>query len=254
MTKIAGIINYTPDSFFDGGDIATPQQALDAYDEILEYGGSLVDIGAESTRPGATPLSDDEEWQRIEPALRLLSGRQAVSLDTYHPATARKALSYLRSFIVNDVTGLRDPAMQEFVAENELDCIVSHFPDAEDIQAAHFFKPTDSVEQVVDELLTRRDDLVLRGIHRSRIWLDPGIGFGKSSRELNFELLEFPKYAPDHQVMIGASHKKFLGENRLEIAVNLEAAKIAIDAGAAWLRVHRKDIPHYLPLITNSHT
>lgn len=237
MVKLVGILNITPDSFSDGGLFVDPKTALRQAEKLFADGASLVDVGAESTRPGATPLTDDEEWARLSPVLPKLIKRFSgkISLDTYHPMTAHKALD-LGEVIINDVTGLTNPAMVGVIAERQAPCIISHLPTTE-VQAAHSGELVNDIEVVRDDLYGRASILLAEGLDKEQIILDPGIGFGKTP-ELNRQLLEFARYMPDFQVMIGYSRKRFLGEHRMELEPNLEAGKVAIAGGAAYLRVH----------------
>ena len=214
-----------------------PAVALRHASQLFKDGASLVDVGAESTRPHATPLSDDEEWARLEPVLGPLLAKYPgkISLDSYHPATVRRALA-LGPVIVNDVTGFSNPDMLAVVRDLHPRVIISHLPGT-DIQAAHQTAPVTRIEQVRDELLAKARQLEMLGLPREHIILDPGIGFGKSM-ELNKQLLAFAEQVPGYQVMIGYSRKRFLGEHRMELAPNLEAAHVAIAHGAAYLRVH----------------
>lgn len=237
MVQLVGILNITPDSFSDGGQFNTPDTALKRAQQLFDEGASIVDVGAESTRPGAVPLSSDEEWARLEPVLPVLMqqfpGR--ISLDTHHPITAHKALLF-GQVTINDVTGLTNPAMIGVISEFQANCIVSHLQGS-DIQAAHNGELLDDIQVIVDDLHARASILRAEGLNIEQIILDPGIGFGKTP-ELNHQLLEFARYMPEYQVMIGYSRKRFLGENRMELAPNLEAGRVAIAAGAAYLRVH----------------
>jgi dihydropteroate synthase len=237
MTQLVGILNITPDSFSDGDLFLDPEQAIKHAEEMFSDGAALVDVGAESTRPGAIPISSREELHRLGPALdwfsALYPGR--LSLDTYHPQTADKALS-VRDFIINDVTGMTNPAMVEVVVKHQARCIIGHLPGT-DIQVIHQAKPIDSLQQVVDDLLAKADLLQTKGLNHAKIILDPGIGFGKTD-ELNWKLLEFAKEVPDYKVMIGYSRKRFLGDDRMKLEPNLAAGRVAMTAGAAYLRVH----------------
>jgi dihydropteroate synthase len=237
MIQLVGILNITPDSFSDGGLFVDPKAALAHAEALYADGASLVDVGAESTRPGATPLSPQEEWQRLDPVLPELMRAypRQISLDTYHPETAERYLR-LGPLTINDVAGLSNPAMADVIVRHRARCIISHLPGA-DIQAAHQTKPVTTVEAVRDELLKKARSLVRLGLPREHIILDPGIGFGKPS-ELNKKLLEFAMYVPDFPVMIGYSRKGFLGEHRRELAPNITAGRKAKAAGAAYLRVH----------------
>jgi dihydropteroate synthase len=237
MVQLVGILNITPDSFSDGNLFLDPERAVKHAEQLFTDGAAIVDIGAESTRPGAIPISATEEWHRLAPVLEwfadLYPGR--LSLDTYHPQTAAKALA-LRPFIINDVTGFQNPAMVEHVAEHQAKCVVSHLP-GKDIQAVHQAEPLDDLQQVVDELLSQAATLEGKGIKHRDIILDPGIGFGKTV-DLNWRLLEFASYVPDYKVMIGYSRKRFLGDKRMELKTNLAAGQAAIASGATYLRVH----------------
>jgi dihydropteroate synthase len=237
MVKLVGILNITPDSFSDGGQFNTPERAIAHAGQLFEQGAAMVDVGAESTRPGAVALTPGEEWARLEPVLPVLMKQfpGKISLDTHHPMTAHKAL-LLGRVTINDVTGLTNPAMIGVISEFQANCIVSHLP-GPDIQAAHSGELLDDMQVVVDDLYARASILRAEGLDIEQIILDPGIGFGKTP-ELNRQLLEFARYMPDYQVMVGYSRKRFLGENRMELAPNLEAGKVAIAAGAAYLRVH----------------
>lgn len=238
MTQLVGILNITPDSFSDGGTYADPSVALAHADQLFSQGATIIDVGAESTRPGAMPLTPTQEWERLEPVLGTLLARYPgrISLDTYHPETADRALVLDRSVIINDITGLNNPAMLAVIAKHQARCIVSHLP-AVTPQAAHAQAPLDDINVVRNDLLRKLALLGDHGIPAADVILDPGIGFGKTP-ELNKKLLEFAKYVPGHNVMIGYSRKRFLGEDRMALAPNLAAGRIAVAAGAEYLRVH----------------
>ena len=239
--QLVGILNLTPDSFSGDGqtDVA---EALAQADRMFNLGVTLVDIGAESTRPGAIPLSPDEEWARLEPVFSELINKYPgkISLDTYHPETLIKALAISHEFIANDVTGLNNEKYRQIIIENNLPVMISHFPASlgQDIQAGH--QPEnkiDSLGQVKQELLARRQELIDGGLPADKIILDPGIGFGKTI-ELNQKLVSFAKELPGIDVLIGYSKKSFMGDDRLKLEANLNAGKIAAAAGAKYLRLH----------------
>lgn len=213
-TQIAAILNYTPDSFSDGGLRYTPEKAIAYVEEAFNDGAYLVDVGAESTGPNATPLTPETEYDRlqplIEPILRAYSGH--ISIDTHHYQTVRRIAAEIGHFTINDVTGFNDPRMIEAAAELQLSVIVSHLTHkfGQDIQAGHASKDNvDSPQQVVDELSIRIEELVAKGLPREFIRVDPGIGFNKTML-LNYELVRFAAYMPDYPVMIGYSRKRFL--------------------------------------------
>lgn len=246
MVELVGILNVTPDSFSDGGLFMEPGQAIDRAAKLFADGATLIDIGAESTRPNATPLSDDEEWRRLEPILQTLIPRHLgkISVDSYHPATIRKAFR-IGPVIVNDVTGFNSPGMVDVACKLQARVIISHLPDMS-IQQAHQYQPINDVEQVKRDLLRKAALLEGKGLPSNNIILDPGIGFGKTP-ELNTKLLKFADQVPKYDVMIGYSRKRFLGEQRMEIEPNLEAGKIAIAHGAKYLRVH--DVAEHAKLL-----
>ncbi len=237
MVELVGILNITPDSFSDGGLFVDPAKALAHAVQLFAEGASLVDVGAESTNPWSSPLTAEQEWERLAPVLPQLIHKypQQVSLDTYHPETAEKA-SAMGDVIINDITGLADLKMIDVIAAHKARCIVSQMPAATP-KAAHTGELMADINQIVEDLKAKRTLLVSKGVPKENIILDPGIGFGKTP-ELNRQLLEFAKYIPDSPVMIGYSRKRFLGEDRMELAPNIKAAHIAVAAGAAYLRVH----------------
>lgn len=238
--ELVGILNITPDSFSGDGLHNQPKKVIIRAAQLFKDGASIIDIGAESTRPGATPLTHQQEWAKLEPVLSSLISKYtgAVSLDTYHPETVRLA-AQVGPFIINDVSAFSNPAMREVAAELNCLCIASHIPSyaKQDIQKAHSGPQINSVQQVYDELLTRRDEMIASGIKKDNIILDPGIGFGKTVK-LNWQLLTFASLVTDHKVMVGYSKKRFLGENRQDIETNVLAAQIAIKTGTKYLRVH----------------
>ena len=250
---IVGILNVTPDSFSDGGKYFDPAIAIDHAHSMFDAGAAIVDIGAESTRPHAEQISVAEEWRRLRPVLAALlpqyPGR--ISIDTRHPEIIKKALAMkLGEFIINDVTTFHDPEMIKIAAKTGYTCIVSHLPfwAQGDIQRAHSKtnRLVDSVDEVKDELLQRRDEMIVAGVSKDNIILDPGIGFGKTM-ELNRELVRFAEAVPDMPVLIGYSQKRFLGEDRrYNLRANQEQGYIAKQSGARYIRVH--DVPGHMKL------
>lgn len=239
-TKIVGICNVTPDSFSDGGKHLGPEIAIQRVVDLFEEGADIVDIGAESTRPGAERISAEVEWGRLEIVLSVLQDLDLlanISLDTYHPTTARQ-FAEMGGLMLNDVTGFQDPEMVEIASSNsDLICVVSHLPTPTTGEAHKLgSKKIDELYIVTEWLEDKAIELKLAGLHDRQIVLDPGLGFGKTA-ELNIELLEFPAhtYFP---VMVGYSRKKFLGENYMATRTNLDAGRVAIESGAAYLRVH----------------
>lgn len=248
MAELVGILNLTPDSFSDGGAHVDPIVAIEKADRLFTQGASIIDIGAESTRRGAIPLTADEEWSRLEPVLPTLIQKYPgkISLDSYHPENILRA-SEIGSVIANDVTSFCNPHMREVAAATGSICIVSHTPSAfeGDIQAAHWHRDasTVTVRQVWDELYQRTTEMVSEGISRDKIVWDPGIGFGKT-KDVDRALVSFARLVPDHDVMVGYSNK--LGR---DTKTNLMYGKIALLSEAKYLRVH--DVAaHYKLLLT----
>jgi dihydropteroate synthase len=237
MVKLVGILNITPDSFSDGDLFLDPERAVLHAEQLFADGANLVDIGAESTRPGAGLVTSAEEWRRLKYVLEWFSTLYPgkLSLDTYHPETVKRALA-VRRFIINDITGLHDPAMIDLIVEHQVRCIIGHVPGG-NVRAAHKMKPIDNIQAVIDDLLAKAASLEAKGLGRGKIILDPGIGFGKTP-ELNWRLLKFAEHISDYRVMIGYSRKRFLGDKRMELETNLAAGRVAVAAGAAYLRVH----------------
>ncbi|MCF7831149.1 dihydropteroate synthase [Candidatus Gracilibacteria bacterium] len=232
IIKLFGILNVTPDSFSDGGEFINPVKAIEQVKKLFEDGADFIDVGGQSTRPGANEITPEEEWGRVEPVLQEIISDQ-ISLDTKHPDTAQKFLD-LGGRVLNDVSGFQNQRMREMAPQFAM-IIINHFP-GETVEEVHEQKIC-SINQVKDELLARKEELIKSGVDSDNIVLDPGIGFGKTM-ELNRELLRFAELVPQEKIMIGYSRKRFLGEHRLEIEPNLDAAKVAINAGTKFLRIH----------------
>jgi dihydropteroate synthase len=247
QAELVGIINITPDSFSDGGLYDNPVDAVIRADELIAQGVAFIDVGAEATNPYVTPVDAEEEWLRLASVATVLLAAfpGKISIDTYHPQTARRAAK-IGEVIINDVTTFHNPEMIRVAQETGARCIASHLPFRVhgDIQRAHreIDKLENSVETVKKELLTRRGEMIKAGVDPSKIILDPGIGFGKTT-ELNWKLLEFAAEVPGIDVMIGFSRKRFLGEeHRREDGPNRDAANRAMRAGARYLRVHEPEL------------
>ena len=208
---LMGIINVTPDSFSDGGQWLDPARAIAHGEELVAAGADLLDIGGESTRPGATPVSEAEELRRILPVVEGLAQRVPVplSIDTSKPAVARAALA-AGATIINDVTALADPAMRDLAAGTNAGLILMHMQGTpQTMQLAPHYE--DVVREVRESLEKRLAELVTRGIEAERVACDPGIGFGKRL-EHNLRLLrelEATRVA-DRPMCLGVSRKGFI--------------------------------------------
>ncbi|WP_084128861.1 dihydropteroate synthase [Demequina sp. NBRC 110055] len=248
MTLVMGILNVTPDSFSDGGRWDTADAALAHGIRLARDGAHLVDVGGESTRPGAERVSPEEELTRVVPVVSgLVEAGIAVSVDTMRASTAAAALEAGAS-IINDVSGgLADPEMAAVIAGAGCDYIAMHWR-AHSTQMDGLDRYDDVVAEVRDELAARVDALTAAGVDPARIILDPGLGFSKVAAS-NWPLLaDIPGWAGDARVLIGASRKRFLGaaverEGRDASAASRDHATTAITALAAergvWaVRVH----------------
>ena len=239
-----GIVNVTPDSFSDGGAFRTSDEAAAAARRLLGEGAGLVDVGGESTRPGAAPVSEDEELRRVEPVLERLEGLP-VSIDTSRAAVARRALA-LGATMVNDVTALRrDPELAQAVAEAGADVCLMHMQ-GEPATMQDAPRYADVVSEVASFLEDRLGAAVAAGIREERISLDPGFGFGKTPDQ-NLELLRGLEriVALGRPVLVGLSRKSTLarvtGDACGDVgsdAASVGAAVAAFDRGATLFRVH----------------
>ena len=244
-TLVMGIINVTPDSFFDGGRRSDPAKAIADGIEMAAAGADILDIGGESTRPGAQPVSEEEELARVLPVVQGLRREIGVpiSVDTYKSAIAQAALD-AGADIVNDISALRfDPAMAALVAAEKVPVVLMHMQGTpRTMQREPQYN--DVVREVRDFLAAQLYEAMDRGVAQDMIVIDPGIGFGKTA-EHNLQLLRaLPVLAALGQpLLVGVSRKAFIGKilgleppDRLEgsIAASVAAAL----AGANIVRVH----------------
>ncbi len=206
-----GVVNVTPDSFSDGGAWFTPEAALAHGRELVEQGADLIDVGGESTRPGAERPSTAEELRRVVPVVTALSAFAPVSVDTMRAEVAASALDAGAS-LVNDVSGgLADPEMAGLVAERGVPYVAMHWRGhSHDMQARARYD--DVVADVSRELLERVEALTAAGIRPDDVLLDPGLGFAKLAPH-NWELLRRLDELVDlgHRLVVGTSRKRFLG-------------------------------------------
>jgi dihydropteroate synthase len=239
-----GVVNVTPDSFSDGGANADPAAAIAAVRRLLAEGAALVDIGGESTRPGAAAVSLDEELRRVVPVLEGLAGLP-LSIDTSKAEVARRALELGVAF-VNDVTALRgDPALAGVIADAGAYVCLMHMQGVpRTMQAAPRYR--DLVGEVVGFLEERLAAAVAAGIPEERVCLDPGIGFGKTPDQ-NLELIRsLPRICSiGRPVLVGLSRKstlaRVLGDpsgRTGSLSASVAAAVVAFDRGAALFRAH----------------
>ena len=243
---VMGILNVTPDSFSDGGEfLDRPDVAAAHAAAMLEAGAALIDIGGESTRPGAPAVWEGDELKRVIPIVeRVAAMGAAISVDTRRPAVMQAAAA-AGAHVFNDVSALRhDPRSMEYAAESGVPVVLMHAPgEADDLHAGGDY--ADVVLDVFDWLAARRDAALAAGIARDRIVLDPGIGFGKTLAE-NLALMNaLPLFhALGQPLLVGASRKRMIGALSNEapadqrLGGSLALALKALDAGVQLLRVH----------------
>jgi len=242
--SVMGVLNVTPDSFSDGGLFVDPTQAIAHGKRAIDEGAVLVDVGGESTRPGAEPVSSEDEIARVEPVLEGLRGL-ATSIDTSKAAVARRALD-LGAELVNDVTALRgDPEMAGVVADGDAFVCLMHMQgEPRTMQVAPRYD--DVVSDVLAFLEERVAFAVENGIGEERIAVDPGIGFGKTPDQ-NLELLRRLDELSTlgRPVLVGISRKSTLGKilgdpgaTTGSVAASVGAAVVAFERGASMIRAH----------------
>ncbi len=247
-TAVMGVLNVTPDSFHDGGRHEGLDDAVRGARRMVGAGVDVIDVGGESTRPGADPVPVDEEIDRVVPVIEAVrevdavaQGDVLVSVDTRKPAVAEAALS-AGADIINDVTGLENPEMREVVADAGCPVVVMHSIDAP-VNPENDPEYDDVVADVIDDLQERLLRAEVAGIDRERVIVDPGIGFGKSAAE-SFELLgrvdEFD--ALGCPVLVGHSHKSLFGAVGRGPAdrehATVAGTAVAAERGADLVRVH----------------
>jgi dihydropteroate synthase len=242
--SVMGVLNVTPDSFSDGGRFVDPGDAIAHGQRLVDEGAALVDVGGESTRPGAPPVSAEDELARVEPVLEGLRGLP-VSIDTSKAEVARRALE-LGAELVNDVTALRaDPDLAEVVADGDAFVCLMHMQgEPRTMQVAPRYD--DVVSDVLAFLEERVAFAVSRGIAEERICVDPGIGFGKTPDQ-NLELLRRLDVlvAVGRPVLVGVSRKSTLGKilggsgaTTGSLAASIGASVAAYERGASMIRAH----------------
>ena len=201
---VVGILNCTPDSFFDGGlRLTLERQLADAHD-MIRAGADWIDVGGESTRPGAAPVDAEEECRRVLPVIRALAGHTTVCIDTAKAAVAARAIA-AGATVINDVTGLRDPEMAAVTADAEA-TVVMHMRGTPSTMAG-LNRYDALLHEVRDALLASADR-----VRSAQVWLDPGIGFAKSAPQ-SLSLLKHTEALVNTglPVYIGASRKSFIG-------------------------------------------
>ena len=240
---IMGILNLTPDSFFDGGAFTEPQVAMNRIQTLIDEGADIIDIGAESTRPGADQISPTEQIQRLTPVLSKFKQQFSIplSIDTCQSEVAEYALQ-MGADIINDVSGLsEDPELADVVAKHDAALVIMHRSDTSKTMQNHtnYQHPT---QDIIAHIKARTDFARGRGV--TKIIVDPGIGFGKTPEHnlaliqglSDFQRLEYP-------ILIGASHKSFIGFKdqsapNQRLGGSIAAHILAAQNGAHIIRCH----------------
>lgn len=240
-TLIMGVLNMTPDSFSDGGLWVDPGAARNHAWQMRDLGADIIDVGGESTRPGATRVSSEEEWERIGVAVpALVEAGLIVSVDTVHADTAQRAID-AGAAIINDVSGGRiDPDMNTVVAASDAAYIIQHYRALPGQPGEHFDYGSDLIATLVERLTSQIEDALQAGVQPERIIVDPGLGFSLNPEQCweivdnlgKFHVLRRP-------VLVGASRKRFLatrGEDR--DALTAQVSSHVASQGAWAVRVH----------------
>lgn len=244
---VMGVVNVTPDSFSDAGRLLDPSSAIDAGLRMAEEGADLIDVGGESTRPGAEPLDEGEERRRVLPVIEGLARRLRipVSVDTYKASTAAAALEAGAS-LVNDVSGLRyDPALADVVARHGAPIVLMHTRGRSREMYEHA-SYHDVIAEVLDELRESMAFATAAGIGAERIILDPGLGFAKNAAQSYEVLARLDEFAElGRPLLVGPSRKSFLAKPQGASVpapdrdwATAAAAASAVLAGAHIVRVH----------------
>ncbi len=240
-TAVMGILNVTPDSFSDGGLWFRASDAIDRGRRMWQQGAQIIDVGGESTRPGAQRVGSEQEWMRVAPVVKaLVSEGIPVSIDTVHAETASRALD-AGAVLVNDVSGGRyDPEIVGVCAASDCAMVVQHwrgFPSDPALNTSY----GDVVQDVISETLHQVRDVVEKGLPPERVVIDPGLGFGLRNQDswtivnslADFVALGFP-------VLVGASRKRFVAERYgLEVEAGTARVTELAATGGVWaVRVH----------------
>jgi dihydropteroate synthase len=250
-TLIMGVLNVTPDSFSDGGRYNDPDAAYARALELEEQGADIIDIGAESTKPGSQRISADEEWQRLVPVLKRLRGnlRIPLSLDTYKSEIAERAVQYGIE-IFNDPSGLTyDPNLAKIAANANAGLILNHMRGTPENWAKlpPMQDPVGTIARDLDATISRAR---MAGVDRTRIVVDPGLGFGKRKEQNADILAHLPRLAAlDYPILVGPSRKHFLAQASENDTLYATAAAVtaAILNGAYIVRVH--DVKEMQPVV-----
>jgi dihydropteroate synthase len=241
---VMGILNVTPDSFSDGGKFQSLDHAITHAEQMIEDGVDIIDIGGESSRPGATPLPLDEELKRVIPLIYALRDcGKPISIDTYKPEVMREAI-IAGADMINDIRGFASPEARAVVADSDVGLCVMHMQKSPEVMQ-HQPNYQNVTQEVLAFLRERCDQLIVAGVEENRLSIDPGFGFGKTL-EHNIELLQNIGLMQEKlglPLLAGISRKTMIGsiiEKPVErrMAGSLAAALAAMERGARIVRVH----------------
>ncbi len=255
---VMGIVNVTPDSFFDGGKHNSPEAAYEHATMLLQQGAIILDIGGESSRPGSAPVSEQEELDRVCPVVEALAQMSNISDDLENPGNRKFYISVdtvkakvakesmrLGAHIINDISACTmDPDMLSTVASTSASVVLNHMRGSFGTMQQDFKPYVNVVEEVKSELFAQVDKLLALGVEKSKICIDPGIGFGKTVQD-NIDLMKATDVFAQtgYPVLIGTSRKSYIGkmpglERSDRLIPTVTAGVIAAIGGASVIRVH----------------
>ena len=258
MPLVMGIVNVTPDSFFDGGKHNTPDAAYEHAVTLLQQGATILDIGGESSRPGSEPVSEQEELDRVCPVVEALAQLSVISEDLDNPGNRKFYISVdtvkskvaeesmkLGAHIINDISACTmDPEMMTTVARTGASVVLNHMRGSFGKMQQDFKPYTDVVQEVREALLVQAEKLIALGVKKEKICLDPGIGFGKTVQD-NIDLMKsVDAFLEDgYPVLVGTSRKSYIGkmpglESSDRLIPTVTAGIVAVLGGASVIRVH----------------
>ena len=255
---VMGVVNVTPDSFFDGGKHNSPEAAYEHATMLLQQGAIILDIGGESSRPGSAPVSEQEELDRVCPVVEALAQMSNISDDLENPGNRKFYISVdtvkakvakesmrLGAHIINDISACTmDPDMLSTVASTSASVVLNHMRGSFGTMQQDFKPYVNVVEEVKSELFAQVDKLLALGVEKSKICIDPGIGFGKTVQD-NIDLMKATDVFAQtgYPVLIGTSRKSYIGkmpglERSDRLIPTVTAGVIAAIGGASVIRVH----------------
>lgn len=252
MTSLVGILNLTPDSFSDGSTFIAHETALNHFENMVKEGAKVIDIGAESTRPGAAPMTADEEWDRLGPFLEVLAAKKRlegtlgakISIDSYHPETIQNCIDLKMIDYANDVNGLKNPEMVKVLKKSDIKIIFMHSLSVPADKNICIRGDEDELEVLKRFATTQIYELEKQGIERERLIFDVGLGFGKTPKQSYSIIKNIHQFKSlGVKLYVGHSEKSFLsiftnkpaGERNIETAVI--SAYLAAN-GVDYIRVH----------------